>query len=199
MLPLFMSRDARFFVPIEKTPAAIACLRRLWTGDARKRLKLDEEKYQDRRRPYMQVPKSDPHPPPDGEPPPLTSLINRLVRNYVYRRAEDRSGVQLASFRDGERINWERVPGSFIDEKAKIATSLFLEFRSRRDQAFVDHFAQTFFAVPQYMSDSDRDQEEIALALVYDRRIDEVKTLTLMALSATSWTPLRPTEKGTEE
>ena len=148
----------------------------------------------------MQKSKSDPLTPPDGESPPLTSIINRLVRNYVFRRAEERSGIDLGSYREEGRINWERVPRSFNDEKAKVAESLFLEFRSRREQTFVDHFAQTFFAVPQYLSDSDRDQEQIARALVYDRgRIDEIKTLTLMALSAASWTPNRAKDEGGEK
>jgi CRISPR-associated protein Cmx8 len=196
MLPLFINRDARFFVPSDDTPDDIARLP-WFRYDARNRLELDEEKYQHRRRTYMQMSKSDPQSPTVGEPPPLTSLITRLVRNYVYRRAEDRSGVKLDSCRDGERINWDRVPGSFNTEKAKVAEGLFLEFRSRRDQAFVDHFAQTFFAVQQYLSD--RDQEQIARALLVERRVDDIKTLTLMALSATSWTPQRPSEKGNEE
>ena len=97
----------------------------------------------------------------------------------------------------GDRIDWECVPGVFNAEKAKVAASLFLEFRSRRDQPFVDHFAQTFFAVQQYLPD--RDQEQIANALIFEGRIDDVKTLTLMVLSSTSWTPQRSTEKGTEE
>jgi CRISPR-associated protein Cmx8 len=196
MLPLFMERDACFFVPSANTPPEIARLPWFW-ADARKRLELDEEGYRNRRRIYMQMSKSEPQPPPGGELPPLTALINRLVRNYVYRRAADRSGVRLDSFREGERINWERVPAAFNNEKAKVAESLFLEFRPRRDQAFIDHFAQTFFAVQQYLPD--RDQEQIADSLLYHRRIDDIKTLTLMALSAVSWTPQRSNEKGTEE
>lgn len=203
ILPLFMNRDARFFVPGDDTPADMARLRWLWSDDVRKRLKLDVDRYQDRRRSYMQKSKSDPQSPPDGEPPPLTALINRLVRNYVNARAQERAGIDLDKFKEGEgqnrRVNWDRVPPEFGKERAKVAQSLFLEFRSRRDQAFVAHFAQTFFAVPQYMSETDRDQEQIAQALLYDRRIDEVKTLTLMALSAASWAPQRQNEKGTEE
>jgi CRISPR-associated protein Cmx8 len=203
MLPLFMGRDAGFFIHADKSPVEVARLRWLWTDVARNRLELDEEKHHDRRRSYMQMSKSDPQTPPPVEPPPLTVLINRLVRSYVNARAEERSGIDLEKFKEGDgqnrRVNWQRVPADFGKERAKVAQSLFLEFRSRRDQAFVHHFAQTLFAVPQYMSETDRDQEQIAHALLYDGRIDDVKTLTLMALSAASWTPQRPTEKGTEE
>jgi CRISPR-associated protein Cmx8 len=200
MLPLFMERDARFFVPAEDVPNEIARLPWFWT-DARARLTLDEEKHHERRRISMQTPQSDL--PPDGETTSLTTLINRLVRSYVYRRAEERSGERLEKYREDDRINWELVPASFNKEKGKVADSLFLEFRSRRDQAFVDHFAQTFFAVGQYLPD--RDQERIARELICLRpaddrsRIDNVKTLTLMALSAAAWTPQRTNKQETDE
>jgi CRISPR-associated protein Cmx8 len=195
MLPLFMDRDAHFFIPADDAPEGITRLPWFW-ADARNRLDLDEDRDQERRRTLMQTTDQGPPTQATEQPPPLTLLVNRLVRNYVLRRAEDRSGVRLDSFRDGDRTDWERVPRAFNDEKAKVAASLFLEFRSRRDQAFIDHFAQTFFAVQQYLSD--RDQGHIADALLGERRVDDVKTLTLMALSAVSWTPQRPAQKGTE-
>jgi CRISPR-associated protein Cmx8 len=194
-LTLFMERDAAFFIATDSAPSGILHLPRFW-NDARARLALDEETHQHRRKQAMQQAEGDPQTPLRDEPPPLTTLVSRLVRNYVTARAEQRSGVQLNKFREGDRTDWDRVPRAFHDEKVKVAEGLFLEFRSRREQAFVDHFAQTFFAVPQYMSS--RDQEEVAQAMLFDRRIDDVKTLTLMALSAASWTPQRNAEKGTD-
>ena len=59
------------------------------------------------------------------------------------------------------------------------------EFRSRRDQAFTEHFAGTFFAATQTVK-----QKDLAfLAVQLRTNLDEVKTLTLMALSANSWIP----------
>ena len=133
----------------------------------------------------------------------LALLVNRIVHNYVLARAQERSGVNLERYKEGyggeRRVNWKAVPSAFGKEQEKVAMGLFLEFRSRRDQAFVQHFAQTFFAVPQYMSASDGDQQCIAKALLDEERVDDVKTLTLMALSANSWTPKSDNEKGSAE
>lgn len=194
MLPLFMERDAGFFVPTANADEAVARLPWFW-NDARNRLNLDEENYQ--RRKTMQKTLGGVSSSANSESNPLTSLITRLVRTYVFRRAEERSGVRLEAFREGERVSWERVPGDFHAEKSKVAEGLFLEFRSRRDRAFIDHFAQTFFSVQQFLPD--RDQEQLAATLLDENQIDDVKTLTLMALSAVSWTAQRPNQKGNDE
>ncbi|MCI0361427.1 MAG: type I-MYXAN CRISPR-associated protein Cmx8 [Planctomycetaceae bacterium] len=118
---------------------------------------------------------------------PLAVVINRLIRSYLYRRAEERSGVQLDKYQTGKgTIDWEKVPAEFNEWKQKLAQSTFLEFRSRRDQAFVDHFVATFCSVKQYLSDEDyRTVADALLDREQDRR-DDVKTLTLLALSANS-------------
>ncbi len=71
----------------------------------------------------------------------------------------------------------------------KLAERLFLEFRSRRDQAFIEHFTGTFFRVGQYLGNKPipKTFEKVAAALM--RHTDDMKTLTLMALSANSWIP----------
>ena len=97
---------------------------------------------------------------------------------YVYRRAEERSGVKLPE----KDVDWKSIDPKFNDEKEYVAKSLFLEYRSRRDQAFIDHFAQTLFAVKQFM----KDEDQLQLADALFNKTEDVKTLTLMALSANS-------------
>jgi CRISPR-associated protein Cmx8 len=116
-------------------------------------------------------------------PPPV--IVNRIVRGYLVARTQDKTGIKLESFTgDEDKIDWSKVPGDFNDGKRKLAESLFLEFRSRRDQAFVDHFAATFFSVTQRLNEVDR--LELANMLTVDERRGELKTLTLLALSANS-------------
>jgi CRISPR-associated protein Cmx8 len=117
---------------------------------------------------------------------PLSLVINRLIRSYILRRAEEKSGVELKAFEVNGKIDWDRVPAEFYEEKQKLAQGAFLEFRSRRDQAFVDHFVATFCSVKQYLSEAD--YQVVAKALLdrdHEQR-DDVKTLTLLALSANS-------------
>jgi hypothetical protein len=59
-----------------------------------------------------------------------------------------------------------------------------LEFRSRKYQAFTDHFAATFFSVTQRLAESDR--LLLAESLTAEDRQDDLKTLTLLSLSANS-------------
>lgn len=112
-------------------------------------------------------------------------IVNRVVRGYLFARTQDKSGIKLDAFaNDEEKVDWSKVPTEFNEAKRKLAESLFLEFRSRRDQAFVDHFAATFFSVTHRLNEADR--LELANMLTADERRDDLKTLTLLALSANS-------------
>lgn len=112
----------------------------------------------------------------------LMALIHRLTRTYLTERAKQKSGIDPDRFREGEKINWEKLPKDYHDARRAAGESLFLEFRSRREQAFIDHFAQTFFATKQYVSEDQ--YTEIGRELLHQP--EKVKTLTLMALSANS-------------
>jgi CRISPR-associated protein Cmx8 len=116
-------------------------------------------------------------------PPPV--IINRVVRNYLLTRTAEKTGIKPDKFEtaDGD-IDWKAVPAEFNDAKQKLALSLFLEFRSRKEQAFVDHFAATFFSVTQRFAEPDR--LELSDMLIREDRRDDLKTLTLLALSANS-------------
>jgi CRISPR-associated protein Cmx8 len=166
---LFAEWPAEFVVRSEKSPKNLSWF---W-ADARK-------KFQE----VIQAMPTDPQP---GDPPPdgdavLADLLYRLTRQYLMDRAKDKSGIDPGQFRAGDKIVWEKVPPSFNEARRALAEGLFLEFRSRREQAFVAHFAATFFAVKQFLSPEQ--YTEIGQALL--RRTDDVKTLTLMALSANS-------------
>lgn len=165
---MFGEWDARFFVPSDDPPK----LMWFWS-DARKKL--------------QEVIQAMPTNPQPGDPPPsaddlLMMLVHRLARTYLAERAKQKSGIDPDKFKDGDKIAWDRLPKEYTDARRAAGESLFLEFRSRRDQGFIDHFAQTFFATKQYVSEDH--YTEIGRALMH--RTEDVKTLTLMALSANS-------------
>ena len=104
------------------------------------------------------------------------------------RRAEEKSGHTWESFKDkkikDEKTGKERiaVPEAYREAKEKVASGIFLEMRSRREQDFVDHFTATFCSVRQYLPEDDF--RLVAEALL--TKSEDVKTLTLLALSANS-------------
>jgi CRISPR-associated protein Cmx8 len=102
----------------------------------------------------------------------------------LLNRAADKTGINPTPSANEAKVDWSKVPDEFNTCKQKLAQSLFLEFRSRKDQAFVDYFVATFFSVTQRLVESDR--LEIADVLVNTERRDDLKTLTLLSLSANS-------------
>ena len=136
---------------------------------------------------FLERVKSMGEPASPNTPPPV--ILNRIVRNYLQAKAQPKSGVKLDKYsNENGDIQWDSIPKDQLDAfnkaKNKLAEGLFLEFRSRRDQAFVDHFAATFFSVTQRLSDADR--LELSNMLIVSERRDDLKTLTLLALSANS-------------
>lgn len=127
------------------------------------------------------MPKLPDDPPPDPDLL-LMTLVHRLVRGYVNDRAQRKSGINLDKFKDGDKINWDALPKEFAEARRAVGESLFLEFRSRRDQAFVSHFSQTLFSAKQFLSED----QFTAIGHALLNRTDDVKTLTLMSLSANS-------------
>lgn len=185
----FTSFDAELF--IRRLRQAAESERRnapQFANDAARKLKHESDLFTSYLRRCQEMPEADRVAAPRPQSAPAV-IINRVVRNYLLTRAADKAGVQLAKFESAEGdIDWKAIPTEFNEAKQKLAQSLFLEFRSRKDQAFVDHFAATFFSVTQRLAEADR--LDLAQMLVphdhsEDRR-DDLKTLTLLALSANS-------------
>jgi CRISPR-associated protein Cmx8 len=87
-----------------------------------------------------------------------------------------------------------RETPEYQDERRKVCSTLFLELRSRNDEDFVRHFTATLGSVAQYISEDEYLTVAAALMRSYaddhresrPRTRDDVKTLTLLALSANS-------------
>ena len=105
----------------------------------------------------------------------LEHLIYQVARNYVFQRLRTKTGLEWEKVKDHPAQRKE-----YSEAKEKIAKDAFLAVRSRSGADFVTYFAGTLCSVPQHLK-----QDEFAtLALGLQQQPDQLKTLTLLALSA---------------
>jgi CRISPR-associated protein Cmx8 len=173
-----------FFIRSEHSPSKLPWF---WQ-DAAKRFEDLAQQYDMDQREYQEMAKANPGQGAGAPETPLPLLIHRLVQTYVLRRTEEKCGLKWEDFKNkkvrDEKTGKERVdvPQAYREAKEHVASSIFLEMRSRREQAFVDHFVGTFGSVKQYLPEDDF--QTVAEALL--KKPEDVKTITLLALSANS-------------
>jgi CRISPR-associated protein Cmx8 len=115
-------------------------------------------------------------------------IVYDVVRMYVLRRSE----AQLK--RDGAaEPDWKTVTAQ--QTKADTARGAFLALRSRRDQAFIEHFTELFAQYGQYLP---APQDFLTLTNALHNDTERVKTVTLLALSANAYVS-RPKTTTSEE
>src|SRR5262249_8144461 len=116
---------------------------------------------------------------------PTELVIHRLVRNYLFRKTEEKTGLEWDKIKEKKTPEGKvDVPREWNEAKEKLASGIFLEMRSRRGQAFVDHFTATFCSVKQFLPETD--SHIVPQALLQEKGRENVKTLPLLALSANS-------------
>ena len=125
-------------------------------------------------------------------------VVYRLVKQFVREKASARMGVAT-----GDRDAWHKAthdPATgyerpkYQEERRHVAQGLFLALRSRRDADFVEHFTATLGSVAQRLPEEDYALLSAALLRAFTsehgearpRTREDVKTLTLLALSANS-------------
>ena len=156
---------------------------RTFGQDVRDRFKIIRQNVwnSSRNRRHEAPPMTDP---PAAAPAPLPDAIKitlyDLVRRYVDRRVEDRTGKTYTADFKGRGAE---AKGSFREAREKVCKDAFLAIRGRHDVDFVDYFRGTLCAVPQRVGWDDFGP--LADALV--TRPGDVKTLTMLALSAHSY------------
>jgi len=107
----------------------------------------------------------------------LEHLIFRRVKAYV-----------LGKTRRKYDLAWENVQGNparekeYGEKKEKVAREAFLAVRSRTGADFVAYFTSTLCSVPQHANEVKYLQ--IARALMDPKSVEQVRSLTLLALSA---------------
>jgi CRISPR-associated protein Cmx8 len=105
----------------------------------------------------------------------VEEIVYRLVGTYI--SAKLKSKYQL-EWSEGYKGTPKEV--EYNEKKGKIAREAFLAIRSRTESDFIDYFASTLCAFPQFLNE--RGYQTLAKAL--HTETDKVRTLTMLALSA---------------
>jgi CRISPR-associated protein Cmx8 len=183
MAPMLAERPWPLFLRSERTPRTLP----LFAADAAEKFRTEALSHQQEQE-ASSMTSAQSAGPAAGPPSPLPLLIHRLVQRYVQRKTEEKSGLRWDSFKDrktkDEKTGRERVdvPQAYREAREKVAADAFLAMRSRREQDFVDYFTATVCSVGQRL----REEEYRTVADALLLRPEEVKTLTLLALSANS-------------
>jgi CRISPR-associated protein Cmx8 len=107
----------------------------------------------------------------------LDAIIYALVRSYVRRRTESKTG-----------LDWTSKDPRYEEARTKIAKDAFLAIRSRTASDFVDYFASTICSVPQFLPEA----EFTLVADALRTRAADVRTVAMLALSAASYAKTQP-------
>ncbi len=179
MGPILVTRPWPFFVRSDDTPTTV-----YWfSQDARKKFQALKKAHQESIERYRSMAEFDPtavntHP---ATPPEL--LIERIVRKYVTDRAKVRCGYpKEQKLKDLPEDKRKQV----YDEKRKVAADAFLAIRSRRDQDFVAYFTEVLCSMGHYSDKKQHEFQVLAAVLTDSKQRDDLKALTLLALSANS-------------
>lgn len=111
------------------------------------------------------------------EPVPKTieEIVYRLVGTYI--SAKLKSKYQL-EWNESYKSTPKEI--EYKEKKGKVAREAFLAIRSRTESDFVDYFASTLCAFPQFLNE----KGYATLAENLHHETDKVRTLTMLALSA---------------
>ena len=184
MARMMAERPWPFFVRCDKTPKSVPW----FAADAKNQFQDRVKEYQDE---WEASPMTDVQPPAvaTGKPqPPLEVLVYRLVQNFVRKKTKDKCDLEWDDFKDKKSVdpktNKERVevPAAYAEAKERVVSDAFLAMRSRREKDFVEYFTASICSVRRFLSEDDFCV--VAKALL--EQPEDVKTLTLLALSANS-------------
>ncbi len=116
---------------------------------------------------------------------PLEVIVRDLVRTYVIRKTEARTGISWEAFRNGQ-LDGNKAQ-DFRKRYEKVCEDLFLAVRGRRHRdAFVAYLAETIGSVPQYLPEADLVALNRALQ---GENWSDVRALVLLATAAVSGLP----------
>ncbi|HEW79298.1 MAG TPA: type I-MYXAN CRISPR-associated protein Cmx8 [Phycisphaerales bacterium] len=123
----------------------------------------------------------------------LARRIHDLIRQYVRRKAESKSGKNVKNFeKTGD--NKTLYPQDYREAVEKVSMDAFLSMRGRREQDFVEYFTGTICSVPQFLPEDDFLLVSQALISEWER----VKALSMLAISACSYLPKNRKENNGE-
>lgn len=108
----------------------------------------------------------------------LSQRVHGLVKAYVHRKSKTKSGIEWS----GDRNN---VPARYREIREKVCADAFLRLRAcKAREDFVSYFTGTICSVPQFLPEAE--YQTVADAILTEERWEEVKALTMLALSGLS-------------
>ena len=120
----------------------------------------------------------------------MASRVYAMIRGYVRHRTETRCGISFKQYQKSGYKNPE-----YARANNKVCMDAFLAMRSRKDQAnFLNYFTGTICAVPQFLPEDK--YRQLAAALLNPNRWEDLKSLSLLALSAMSQSIDEDQEQG---
>jgi CRISPR-associated protein Cmx8 len=115
----------------------------------------------------------------------LEKRVYDMIGAYVRHKAETRSRIKWADFKDNKTADGKMaIPPAYMEARQKVCADIFLGMRSRRDQDFVEYFTGTICSVPQFLPPDD--YVFVSQALLEDRGWEQIKALSMLALAAHS-------------
>lgn len=118
----------------------------------------------------------------EAVPKKLEEVIYDLVSTYVREK-----------LRNKYQFEWNKVKNTpderkYNEMKGKIAREAFLAIRSRTDEDFIEYFASSICSYHQFSLKGDG-FDLVAQALYDEEKRNQVRTLTMLALSASGYSP----------
>lgn len=115
----------------------------------------------------------------------LAHHVYRLIRAYVNYKSESKSGINYDGFKHNKDEQGRVVyPRDYVEARSRLCIEAFLAMRGRREQNFVEYFTGTICSVPQWLPE----EEYLAVSRALINDWEKVKTLSMLALSAHSYT-----------
>ncbi len=111
----------------------------------------------------------------EAAPKTAEDLIYQIVGRYISAKLKSKFGLEWA---EGYKGTGKEI--EYNEKKGKVAREAFLAIRSRTDSDFIEYFASTLCAFPQFLNE----QGYATLAKALHTETEKVRTLTMLALSA---------------
>lgn len=104
-------------------------------------------------------------------------LILQVVKNYLSKKMRAKHGLTWEDVKDDEKKK-----DDWRDKRGDLARDAFLAIRSRTGSDFVEYFTGTLCSVPHHI----KEEQYLMLSRELLERSEDVRTLTLLALSASA-------------
>lgn len=105
----------------------------------------------------------------------IEEIVYSLVRTYISAKLKSKYQLEW-------KESYKKTPkeNDYNEKKRKVVRDAFFAIRSRTEDDFIDYFASSLCAFPQFLNE----QGYATLAKALHEETDKVRTLTMLALSA---------------